>query len=177
LANIFRGLEATAAGASTVVPFMTIAVGLAKVLGGVARLGASTPLADAAVAIVPGLVGQSRVSNNSELLRLHREPWVSKPTFCAVTSNFEPRDKDDPWWKVWKFLSRPADKLLDIGADAIFQNKRNDLVVDTESMTVLCGSGLAPKDIHSFGDSKLVHHCNYFRQPATAAFLGRVLGV
>jgi pimeloyl-ACP methyl ester carboxylesterase len=177
LANIFKGLEAASALASTVMPFMTIATGLASVLGGVARLGARTPLADAAVAIVPGLVGQSRVGNNSELLRLHRAPWVSTPIFSAVTSNFEPMDKNDPWWKVWKFLSRPGDKFLNKAADAIFQDKKNDLVVDTQSMTLLCGSDVATKDIHAFGDSKTVHHCNYFRQPETVAFLHRVLRV
>lgn len=176
LANVFKGLEAASALGSTLVPLLSIAAGLAKILGGIARLGASTPLADAAVAVVPGLVGQSRAGNNSELLRLHRAPWPSTPKVHAVTSNFEPVESDEHWWQVWKFLSRPGDRLLNMGADAIFQGK-NDLVVDTVSMSLVLGKDVAATDIHAFGDSKTVHHCNYFRQPETVAFFHRVLGV
>jgi pimeloyl-ACP methyl ester carboxylesterase len=176
LANIMQGLEAASTLASTLVPFAAAVTGLAKILGGILRLGANTPLADAVVVVVPGLAGQSRVANNAELLRLNRAPWISTPTYHAVISNFEPSDVDAAWWQVWKWLKNPGDKLLNWGADTIFQDK-NDLIVDTGSMTLLCGNPMKKGQIHDFGDSLIVHHCNYFRQDETVAFLRKALAV
>lgn len=177
LANVLKGLQAASALASTVAPFMTAVTGLASILGGVARLGASTPLLDAAVAIVPGLTGQAAVGNNAELDRLHRAGWVSKAKFYAVRSDFEPVDKNEAWWKIWNFLRNPVDRILDIGADAIFNKTANDLVVNTGSMTHICQTELQVDDICDFETSKTVHHCNYFRQPKTVKFLGDKLAV
>jgi pimeloyl-ACP methyl ester carboxylesterase len=176
LANVFKGLTAASAAASTVLPFMTIVTGLSKILGGVLQLGASTPLADAAVAIVPGLAAQSRVGNNSELDRLTRLAWISTPTVHAVVSNFAPSEADTQWWQIWKLLSRPTEKMLNWGADAIF-NENNDLVVNTQSMTRLCGAQIDVGRTHDFGNSQFVHHCNYFRQPETVTLLKRAFNV
>ena len=176
LANVFKGLEAAGAVASTVVPFMTIVTGLSRILGGILQLGASTPLADAAVAIVPGLAAQSRVGNNSELERLTRLSWVSTPTVYAVTSNFAPSESDADWWKIWKLLSRPTERMLNWGADAIF-NENNDLVVNTQSMTRLCGTKIDAGRTLDFGNSQTVHHCNYFRQQETVALLSRAFNL
>jgi pimeloyl-ACP methyl ester carboxylesterase len=174
LANVFKGLEAAGSLASTVVPFMAVVTGLSRIFGGILQLGASTPLADAAVVIVPGLAGQSRVGNNAELDRLNRAKWISTPTFHAVISNFQPQEKDAQWWQVWKLLRNPADKVLHWGANAIFQEK-NDLVVNTESMTRVCQSPIEESQIYDFGDSPTVHHCNYFRQDQTAGWLTAAL--
>ncbi|WP_027553349.1 triacylglycerol lipase [Bradyrhizobium sp. Cp5.3] len=170
-ANILQGLEHASALASTVNPFAVAVTGLSKILGGILRLGANTPLADAAVVMVPGLAGQSRVGNNAELLRLTRRPWASTPSFHAVTSNFQPWDNDAAWWEIWKHLNNPGGKLLDWGADMLFQDK-NDLVVDTQSMTVVCGTQIT--QVHNC-DSRKVHHCNYFRQDETVATLKKAL--
>lgn len=174
LANIFKGLEMTGAAVSTVAPFMGVVTGLAKVLGGILNLGANTPLADAAVAVVPGLAGQSRVKNSAELDRLHRSQWISTPKFHAVISNFNPGENDS-WWQVWKFLRDPVNRAMNWGADAIFKDENNDLVVNTQSMTRLFGTSI--KSVHDFKTSSKVHHCNYFRQPDTAKFLRDAVGI
>jgi pimeloyl-ACP methyl ester carboxylesterase len=177
LAGTFKALEATSAGLATILPFMAAVTGLAKVCGGILRLGASTPLADAAVVVVPGLAGQSRVGNNAELRCLHRPVWVSTPAFHAVVSNFEPADTDANWWEVWKHFANPKMKALDFGADVIFRDRLNDLVVDTESMTRICDGGIKFATQHDFLTSRNVHHCNYFQQPETVDYFCTVLKI
>jgi pimeloyl-ACP methyl ester carboxylesterase len=177
LAGTFKALEATSAGLATVLPFMAAVTGLAKICGGILRLGASTPLADAAVVIVPGLAGQSRVGNNAEFRCLHRPVWASTPAYHAVLSNFEPADTDAHWWEVWKHFANPKMKALNLGADVIFQDRENDLVVDTESMMKICDGTIAFATEHNFGTSQIVHHCNYFRQPQTVGYLCQVLKI
>jgi len=177
LAGTFKALEATSAGLTTILPFMAAVTGLAKVCGGILRLGASTPLADAAVVVVPGLAGQSRVGNNAEFRCLHRPVWVSTPAFHAVLSNFEPADTDAHWWEVWKHFANPKMKALNFGADVIFQDRQNDLVVDTESMTRICDGTIQFATQHNFGTSRDVHHCNYFRQPKTVEYFSKVLKI
>jgi hypothetical protein len=177
LAGTFKALEATSAGLATILPFMAAVTGLAKICGGILQLGASTPLADAAVVIVPGLAGQSRVGNNAEFRCLHRPVWVSTPAFHAVMSNFEPADTDAHWWEVWKHFANPKMKALNLGADLIFQDSPNDLVVDTGSMARICEGTIKFATEHNFGTSRVVHHCNYFRQPATVAYFCQVLKI
>jgi pimeloyl-ACP methyl ester carboxylesterase len=180
-ANIATAVKVTAGAASTFAPFMTAVQGLAAIVSGILHATANTPLADAAVAIVPGLAGQSRVANNFEIDRLIREKWVSPATFHAVMSNFKPSG-DDPVWKFWKFFQNPKDRLLGWGASAIF-DEPNDLCVNTQSMTQTYrkpgGPGAAlpgieaidPLNVHDFKESRTVHHTNYFRQPETVDFL------
>ena len=45
-----------------------------RLIGSVFGVAPRVPLVDAAVAMIPGLAGQSRTSNNSELCRLNRGP-------------------------------------------------------------------------------------------------------
>lgn len=176
LANIFQGLELAGAVASTIVPIMSAATGLAKIVGGALRIGAQMPLADAGIAIVPGLAAQSLVANNSELRCLRRPSWACKPNFYAVVSNFEPGDSGAPWWQFWKSFRSLGVQALGAGADAIFGGK-NDLVVDTESMKFANGASLNKENILDFGDSPTVHHCNYFSQDRTAKFLSKTLKI
>ena len=133
-ANVASAVKLAAGAASPFLPFMTAVQGLSAILSGILHTAASIPLADAAVAIVPGLVGQSRVGNNFEIDRLIRDKWVSPATFHAVQSTFKPSG-DDPAWKFWRFFQNPKDRLLGWGASAIFDNEPNDLVVDTISMS------------------------------------------
>lgn len=185
-ANIATAVKITAGVTSAFLPFMVAAQGLAAIVAGILHAAASTPLVDAAVAIVPGLAGQSRVSNNFEIDRLIREKWVSSASYHAVMSDFKPSDGDAAW-QFWKYFHNPKEKLLGWGADAIF-NEPNDLVVNTQSMTqtyrtLADGSGLpgfaaiTGDSVHDFGISRTVHHTNYFRQPETVEFIKRKLNL
>ena len=155
---------------------MSVVTGLAVICGSILKLGANTPLADATIAIVPGLAGQSRVGNSAELIRLHRQRWISAPTFHAVISNFQPHEADVRWWEIWKRFANPKLKVYDWGADAIFQ-RENDLVVDTSSMTLMCNGVIDTSNVYDFGASPTVHHCNYFRQPMTVEHIRKALRI
>ena len=172
MANTFRALELAGAAASTVAPMMGGVAGLAKIVGGALRLGARTPLTDAGVAIVPGIAAVSRVANNAELDRLANSTWGSSPTVYTVLSNFEPAPNAAPWWQFWKHFRGLGSALLDTGADAIFKGE-NDLVVDTDAMTLLRGARIPASRQLDFGTNGTVHHCNYFQQPRTIALMER----
>lgn len=171
LTNVARGLELAGHLGATAVPFMSVASVLGRVLQSVTGTLANTPLADAAIAMVPGLAGQSRVGNNFELRRL-RSALTSKTTsYFTISSNFEPAD---PGWKFWQYF-RPG-RALDVAADVVFDGE-NDLVVDTASMDQLADAAQQPVTAsHRFGTNPAVHHCNYFRQPQTIAKLREWFG-
>ncbi len=177
LANIGKALGA----ASVAVPFLSVATGLFQIISSVTRFLAKTPVADAAIALVPGLRAQSRVSNNQELraLRLRFDDLRGRDfvddRYFVVQSNFEP---EDPGWRFWEYFRGMKLRAVDLGADAIFTDEkrrpiRNDLVVDVPSMTDLHdGGNLIPKkQICDFGKSKVVYHTNYFVQDKTVDFL------
>jgi hypothetical protein len=84
---------------------------------------------------------------------LNQEQWISAPTVHAVVSNFQPYENDERWWQVWKLLRNPRDRFLDWGAEAIFKDN-NDLVVDTDSMKLLCGKAIDRTRICDHGDSE-----------------------
>lgn len=113
----------------------------------------------AAVAVIPGLQGQSAASNNYELQRLRESAKAKNARYFALTADFEP---EKIGWKLWKVLSDAAKRAGDIAADTIFPAE-NDLVVDTAHMTSLA-SAREVDEVYSFGSQNLVHHCNYFRQ-------------
>jgi pimeloyl-ACP methyl ester carboxylesterase len=166
LANVAGAISTGARGAGMfippIAPLMEAAAGLVSVLGGALSVGARTPLVDAGVAIVPGLVAQSRVSNNQELLRLQASQWPTKAKIHAIYSDFEPGDPDAPAWQFWRRWNRPLLAIADTVADRIFQAP-NDLVVDNEcthrAFDVLPGTQLKP-----LAANNRVHHCNYFAQ-------------
>ncbi len=178
LTNIGRALEAAGSVAASGAPFLTVAVGLVKVLASLTGWSASLPLIDAAVAMIPGLAAQSRTSNNLELARLQRSHDRSAPAWFTVQSNFVP---DPVGWKFWRlFVDDPKARALDLGADLVFQQE-NDLVVDTRSMTELVRDGETVhkriEKFYDFGDQARVHHTNYFQQEETIRFLRESLGV
>jgi hypothetical protein len=181
LANIGEALGA----ASAAVPFLSVATGLFQVFSSVTRFVAKTPVADAAIALVPGLRAQSRVSNNQELqaLRLRfgdlRGTTFPRDRYYVIQSNFEP---DDPGWRFWEYFRGLKMRAIDLAADAIFTDEkrrpiRNDLVVDVPSMTDLHdGRNLIPRtQIRDFRTSKRVFHTNYFEQGETIDFLRNAL--
>lgn len=174
LANVVKGLEAERAPSSTIDQFAAAVIGLSKIYGGVLQLGTSTAPGDAAVAVVPGLAAQARGENNAELSRLNGTQWISQPAIHAVMSNFQPEEDDEIWWPVWKLMRSPRDRFLDWGADVLFDDK-TDLLVDTESMKLLCGQAIDRRRVCYFDSSTTVHHCNYFRQPETVKLLTTAL--
>jgi pimeloyl-ACP methyl ester carboxylesterase len=172
LTNVARVLEGTSGLACTAFPIFTVVTGLLRVIASAGTIASKTPVFDAAVALIPGLLGQSMVSNNEELNRLNRD-CATAPNYFAVRSDFKP---DDPGWEFWKYFVNVGERTKDLAADLVFE-KANDLVVDTASMTVLTKppQGLSIKEIHDFGQSTKVHHTVYFRQPETAEFITKCL--
>ena len=147
-------------------PFLWAASGLVQVVVSATGALARTPLLDGVVALIPGLSGQSMVSNNFEIERLQLGPCAVDPRYYAVKSNFEAAAVG---WKIWRIFRKS--NLADKATNAIFPGD-NDLVVDSDSMTdfgvphlELAGSA------YDFGTSDAVWHCNYFRQKQTIAYI------
>jgi hypothetical protein len=163
LTNVGSALRAAGALASAWSPLLSVPMAVLKVLTSITGGLAKTPLLDAAVALIPGLSGQSAVANNFEIRWLRGAATLRMPEYFAITSNFEPTD---PGWKFWEYFRK--DRLLDRAADYVFEGE-NDLVVDTGSMTSLFDDpqGVKPKIIQLWEKSPSVHHVNYFRQPET----------
>lgn len=126
----------------------------------------------AAVAVIPGLQGQSATLNNFELNRLRGTAARANVKYYAVTADFEP---EKIGWKLWKVISEAGTRGRDAAADLIFPAE-NDLVVDTAHMTSLA-DGRDIADVYTFGSQSLVHHCNYFRQPQTIGQMRKWLDV
>jgi pimeloyl-ACP methyl ester carboxylesterase len=174
LANVANALALVGSAASTVFPLAAGAAGLAKVLGKTLNLGASLPVADAAVALVPGLASQQRTDNNAESERLFADRWLAQPKFCAVTADFEP-DVEQPAWKFWTRFRNLGLRAGDAAADLVFPGA-NDLVVDTDSMTWLGAPAQGPIDLLELGRTATTYHTNYFQDPLVLAFLAARLG-
>ena len=146
-------------------PFLIVPLALVRIASSVVSVASKTPLVDAAVSMIPGLHGQSRVANHPELMRLRAVKLAKPPQYFVVQSNFE---TESPGWKFWKYFRK--DKLADTGADLIFDGP-NDLVVDTASMSDLAGRVLPKADVLDYGTNDEVHHTNYFAQPKTLEFM------
>ena len=177
LTNIFNVLRNASDVATSLAPLMVVVTGLLRVLSSASHVIGKTPIVDAAIATVPGLVGMSRVGDNAEILRLRRSNYHSGHYF-AVVSDFEP---EGVGWHFWRFFTRnPRARLFDFGADFVF-DAPNDLVVDTLSMTDLRGPMDKPDidadDVCDFGQNDKVHHLNYFAQQATLDFLSKKLEI
>jgi hypothetical protein len=130
------------------------------------------PGIDAAVAVIPGLQGQSAVANNYELERLRACSAPANVQYFAVTADFEPEMMG---WRLWKVISEFRDRGLNALADKIFPGS-NDLVVDVAHMTPLSDTRVIGS-VFEFKTQNVVHHCNYFRQPETIASMRKWLGV
>jgi hypothetical protein len=185
LANVGDAVGSfTALGGGVILAFASTLAGLfARVTGAL-----STPLADAIVALVPGLAAQSREGGNAELraLRVNTGAFdftglASPVRYAVVRSNFAPAEGAGVWNFLKSFVTRPGASLMDAAADLVFQDD-NDLVVDTSSMDEtgeLPGPPIARAVItsaHDFGTSRTVHHCNYFEQRATVAAIRTTFG-
>lgn len=174
LTNIAHVLEKAGTLASATFPFFTVITGLLRVVASAGMIAAKTPIFDATVALVPGLLGQAKVSNSEELNRLNRDCKII-PTYFAVLSDFEPTS---PGWEFWKYFVNVGDRVKDVAADLVFEGP-NDLVVDTSSMRVLAvlPQAIFINDVYDFGKTDRVHHTVYFRQPETVGFISQCLGL
>lgn len=169
--NLNRVLSQGAAAGSAVLPFLTVVSGLLRMVAAVTNVAAKTPVADAAIALIPGISAMSRVSNNMELQRLNVS-GARSPQYFVVKSNFE---TDDPGWRFWNYFVDTKARAVDAFTDLLFKEK-NDLVVDTASMD-FAPPGAAIQAVKDFGDTRDVHHVNYFRQKETIDFIADSLGL
>jgi hypothetical protein len=72
---------------------------------------------------------------------------------------------ESPGWKSWKWFNKG--RLADAGADLVCEGK-NDLVVDTQSMTQFAAGSVFPAGtLHDFSTNAEVHHCNHSGSEAT----------
>jgi len=155
-------------------PFLTAAAALASVMTAMTRFAAGTPLLDAAVAMIPGLQGQSKVGNNPDLVRLRANTGGAGLEYYAVQADFQP---NDPGWNFLQYFSKPMQRVASLAADLVF-DEPNDLVVDTASMTDLADQAAIPPDhVLDYGTTDAVHHTSYFRQERTLAFIRAKLGI
>jgi hypothetical protein len=160
-----------AAGLSPI-PFLHVVGALARLTAVVTNAAAQTPVLDAAVALIPGLVAQSRVQNNFELNRLNIAGG-RRPDYFAIKSNFQ---TDKPGWEFWKYFVDTKKKVLDGLTDLVFA-RDNDLVVDTDSMIVIGKECVRPDRVFAFPAGDTVYHTNYFRQPDTLKHIGEWLEI
>jgi len=160
----FAGMTLKFAGFTN--PFLWVAGKLVEVIVSVTGTLARTPIIDALAALIPGLAGQSMVSNNHEINRLRLGPCAVTPAYYAIQSNFE---TDDPAWQFWKHFR--GKNIANTLTDVVFPG-RNDLVVDTSSMSdfgveklTLAGPAC------DFKTSSTVWHCNYFEQERAVNYI------
>lgn len=160
--ELFSNIASVLGKGAGAVPFLEIVSLLARITGYLLKGLSKTPVADAAIALVPGLDAMSRIGNNHELLSARRDVFSTHDRdYFAVMSNFEPEDVS---WKFWKAFRNPVDRVKDWGADTLFDGA-NDLVVDTASMYQLSDDlRISKTNTLDYGTSKTVHHTNYFQQ-------------
>ena len=177
LTNLGTWLQRGAGVLSAGMPLLTAVTGIMRVVTTVTKVAAKTPVFDAALSAIPGLVGQGRTADNPGILKLRGglDEGRVPPDYYVVKGEFEP---DAVGWRFWRFFQNPKGRLADAGADLVFQSP-NDLVVDTDSMTDLSKATriAGANRILDFRTSNKVHHTNYFEQVETVEFLRRVLGV
>ena len=177
LTNVADVLRTASDLAAWATPLLVGVSGVLRVVTSITKTLGSTPLFDAALAMVPGLNAQSRDGNNEEIRRLRGNTGGAdfasgRLRYFAIRADFEPRD---PKWNFLKYFSRPLQRLTDYGADLVFQGQ-NDLVVDTGSMDEVADQrtiGIA----HDFGTTEEVRHLNYFRRAETVDAIRRSFGI
>jgi hypothetical protein len=183
LTNFVAVIQQASSLASLAVPMFAVIEGLMALVASSTSLLSKAPVADAAVAMVPGLAAMSRfgpdgsefISGNFELEKL-AFGWTQAPSrYFSVSSNFETQD---PAWRFWQSFRQLKERAADAATDILFAGE-NDLVVDTDSMSRI-GVGARIADAShrlEFGTNSVVHHLNYFGQPKTVAFIRNALGV
>ena len=171
--NLNEVLSAGAASGSALLPFLTVISGLLQIAASVSSAIANTSLVDAGVALIPGLAAMSRIDNNPELNRLNVSGQRGSKYF-VIQSSFEPPPVG---WKFWNAFVDLKAHAAAAGSGLIFRSA-NDLVVDTQSMTVVGPDLNVPEgQVYDFGTTSRVYHTNYFQQPETLQFISRSLEI
>jgi pimeloyl-ACP methyl ester carboxylesterase len=172
--DLLTNLARVVGDAASLIPFLTVAMGLLKVVFSVVSVVNKAPVLDAAVAAIPGLAAMSRIQNNFEIKRLNSYQGFRMPEYFAVLSNFEPVSQG---WKFWKCFVDYKSRVGNVLLDTLVFDSENDLVVDRDSMLQLAGTVMDLENreqVFNFGTSE-VHHTTYFRQPETVQFFERTL--
>lgn len=144
---------------------MVLSTGI-RTLGTLVHYLAETAITDRAV---PGLAAMQ--PDGDFVKKLNEAANADKPAQerYAIVSSFKADLKTPGFTKgLVEFV---ADRVL----DRIFKNKRNDLVVDAESMTNLGTHKL--KAIDDYGETNLVYHTIYFAQERVVQRLTEWLGL
>lgn len=175
--NVAEALETAASLGSSMFPLLSVVAGMLKIVGSVTGTIAKLPVADAIIAAIPGLNGQSATSNNFELNGL----WLSKAakatSHFAVRSDFQPVS---PGWKFWQYFTR-LDHAANAVADRFIFRQPNDLVVDSDYMLELAkgppSTGIPVANVLDLGTNADVWHCNYFRHQPVLQWLRKTLAI
>jgi pimeloyl-ACP methyl ester carboxylesterase len=173
LANYAQAVGTVADAASIAVPFAAGAAGIARIFGKTLRLGSSLPIADAAVALVPGLASQQRTRDNLELQQLFAAEWKTQPQLAGIGASFRP-DESNEGWKFWRRFTNIGGQVMYSAADVVFDGD-NDLVVDVAAMSALGEAGHIA-EFRDLGTGPQPHHCSYFRDARVLEFLQAQLG-
>ncbi len=85
--------------------------------------------------MITGLAGQSRISNNSELIRLNSGS-LSSVNYFLVRSDFQ---NASVGWNICRLVRESKIRVAEASADFFVFPKENDRVVDCVSMTEVQG--------------------------------------
>lgn len=165
LVDLYTNLLMVTAGGLALVPggapFSAIVGGVVRGIGALVKLLASSAAGDDGV---PGLAamrpGGAFVTALDAVRPARRR---DEPSWYVVTSDFHVSLFDDHH-NPPEFPRELAIRLAEGFVDGLFKG-RNDLVVDTDSMTTI-GSVAGPhvREVCALGTNDVVHHVNYFAQ-------------
>jgi hypothetical protein len=174
--NLLTNVGRVLGDAFSLVPYLAAASGLVQVLSSVGNFAAKSPIADAAIGLMPGIAAMSRTANNAELNALNHGLGMTRTQYFGVSSQF---NANEVGWKFWRLFNKL--NATDLAADYLVFEQENDLVVDTSSMTY---HAFGPKPnlrncrtFCSFDARSQVHHTAYFREPRTLEFIASAFGI
>lgn len=174
---VSSGLGQAAAVPTLASGFLAGAGGLMGVLGHITKGLSVIPLADAGIALVPGLQSMSYVNNNLELDALWQDGVVQtgggRREVFIISADYAPPN-DAPWWNLWQQLKSVPMQAANSVVDALFDDA-NDLVVDTRNMRPKAPIVVADSLVYTAADH--VHHVNYFSQARTVDHLAKWLKI
>ncbi|MFM6850372.1 MAG: CHAT domain-containing protein [Terrabacter sp.] len=164
LVDLYTNLALVTAGGLALVPgaaaFSAVVGGVVRGVGVLVKYLASCAAGDDGV---PGLAamrpGGAFVTALDGVRPARRE---QEPSWYVVTSDFHVSLFDDHH-NPPEFPRELAVRLAEGFVDGLFEG-RNDLVVDTDSMSTVGGSGLHVTETCALGTNDVVHHVNYFAQ-------------
>jgi hypothetical protein len=100
------------------------------------------------------------------------EPTANNYYF--VVSDFESASAG---WNICRYIREAKIRGAEAVVDMLVFPGKNDIVVDTESMTSAAGIAINPTRLLNFGTNSEVHHTNYFRNPSTLDFIASSFGI